>query len=239
MHTHDYTAIPFAEPQNQERYTAYAALHSDMAADEVVWRVNNHLDREYYTVNELVTDLDDPCFIVNKYFRLPDDFVPADLVEVDGSPMCRVTADAYVKMRDAAKAEGLSLSVSNAYRSLALQQETYAKFLALEGSVEETDKTCARPGHSEHHTGLALDVQGSIPGGRNIGKTPEGPWVRENCHRFGFILRYQPEIVDVTGYASEPWHLRYVGTEISNDMKNRGIKSLEEYRERVWKLKKK
>ena len=233
----NYTAIPFAEAKNEARYVAYAALHPGMAADEVVWRVNNHLDKEYYTVNELVTDVDDPCFIVNKYFRLPDDFAPADLVEVDGIRMCQMTAEAYVKMRDAAKAEGLSLSVSNAYRSLALQQETYEKRLRLDGSVEEADKTCARPGHSEHHTGLALDVQGSIHGGRNIGKTPEGPWVRENCHKFGFILRYQPEIVDVTGYASEPWHLRYVGTEISNDMENRGIRSLEEYRERVWKLK--
>ena len=233
----NYIAIAFAEPQNEERYKAYAALHPNMAADEVVWRVNNHLDKAHYTFDVPVTDLDDPCFIVNKYFRLPDDYVPADLVEVDGILMCRAAAEAYVAMRDAAKAEGLNLSVSNAYRSLDRQRELYEKRMQLDGSAEEADKTCARPGYSEHHTGLAMDVQGSIRGGRNISKTPEGPWVRENCHKFGFILRYQPEIVDVTGYASEPWHLRYVGVNISTDMKERGIKSLEEYRERVWKLK--
>lgn len=233
----EYTTIPFADPQNEERYAAYAALHPNMAADEVVWRVNNHLDREHYTVNALVTDVDDLCLIVNKYFRLPDDYAPTDLVEVDGRVMGKVTAEAYVQMRDTAKAEGFSVSVSSAYRSIADQQAIYAKFLAEEGSVEEVDKTCARPGHSEHHTGLAIDVQGRIPGGHNIVGTPEAAWVKENCHRFGFILRYQPEIVDVTGYASEPWHLRYVGVDISTDMKDRGIKSLEEYRERVWKLK--
>lgn len=235
----NYTQIPFAEAQNEERYAAYAALHPDMAADEVVWRVNNHLDKAHYTFDVPVTDLNDPCFIVNKYFKLSADYTPADLVEVDGRVMGRITAEAYVQMRDTAKAEGFNVTVSSAYRSYSDQQATYEKFLRLEGSVEETDKTCARPGYSEHQTGLAIDVQGAIPGGRNITKTPDGAWVKENCHRFGFILRYQPEIVDVTGYASEPWHLRYVGTEISNDMKNRGIKSLEEYRERVWKLKKK
>ena len=233
----NYATIPFAEPQNESRYAAYAALHPDMAVDEVVWRVNNHLDKAHYTFDVPVTDLDDPCFIVNKYFKLSADYTPADLVEVDDRVMGRITAEAYVQMRDTAKAEGFNVTVSSAYRSYHDQQATYEKFLRLEGSVEKTDKTCARPGYSEHQTGLAIDVQGSIPGGHNISKTPEGPWVKANCHRFGFILRYQPEIVDVTGYDSEPWHLRYVGTEISNDMKNRGIKSLEEYRERVWKLK--
>lgn len=234
----EYAAIAFFEPQNAARYANYAALHPEMAADEVVWRVNNHLDKKHYTVDALVSDVDDPCLIVNKYFRLPDDYCPATLVEVDGRVMCKVTAEAYVNMRDTAKAEGFNVSVSSAYRSISDQKVTYAKFLGLTGTVDETDKTCARPGHSEHHTGLAIDVQGRIPGGRNISKTPEAAWVKEHCYKFGFILRYQPEIVDVTGYASEPWHLRYVGVDISTDMKARDIKSLEEYRERVWKLKK-
>ena len=70
-------------------------------------------------------------------------------------------------------------------------------------------------------------------------KTPEGPWVRDNCHRFGFILRYLPEIEEITGYASEPWHLRYIGVEESTDMKEKNIASFEEYRERYLKGKKK
>ena len=97
---------------------------------------------------------------------------------------------------------------------------------------EIVDETVARPGYSEHQTGMAVDIQGSIPGARNISKTPEAAWLKENCFKFGFILRYLPEIVDVTGYASEPWHFRYVGVEASTDMVKRNIKSLEEYSQR-------
>lgn len=233
--TANYMIFPFAQPQMAERYIAYAALHPDMAADEVVWRVNNHLDRPPYEHVAEIESCDDLLVIVNKHFKLPDDYAPTDLVEVDGRMMRAITAQAYVTMRDAAAADGLSVSVSNSYRSLADQQTVYKKRIRLDGSAEKADKTCARPGHSEHHTGLAIDVQGSIRGGRNIDKTPEGPWVRDNCHKFGFILRYTPEIVEITGYASEPWHLRYVGTEVSTDMKKRNIPSFEEYRERFLK----
>jgi len=229
-----YRNISFFELHNEERYKEYAIINPEMNEEEIVWRVNNNLDKEKYKFDILISDCNNLYVIVNKYFKLPENYCPPDLVEADGSLMRKVAADAYILMRDAAKAEGLSVSVISAYRSIEEQQRLYNEFL-LKDPAHIVDKTCARPCYSEHHTGLAIDVQGSIPGGRNISKTPEAAWIEENCYKFGFILRYLPEIVEITGYASEPWHLRYVGVKVSADMKERNIKSFEEYKERFLK----
>lgn len=231
-----YSEIYFHKKEREERYNAYGVLHPEMKADEVVWRVNNDLDFEKYAVNTVVEDGDDILVLVNKYFSLPSDYVPSDLVEADGVLMRRVTAEAYERMKNQAKAEGFSVSVSSAYRSIDEQIAVYKRFLEKDPQ-EIVDKTVARPCHSEHHTGLAIDVQGSIPGGRNIHLTPEAKWVRENCHRFGFILRYLPETTEITGYASEPWHLRFVGEEVSRDITEKNINTFEEYCERYIKNK--
>lgn len=227
----DYTKISFHNTESIERYEQYGASNPDMPADEVVWRVNNNLDKKKYEFDVPVSGYDDPCIIVNKYFRLSDDYCPPDLVEEDGRIMRKAVREAYIKMRDTAKEEGFTISVSSAYRSAGEQRRIYEKRLES-STVKEVDEFCARPGYSEHQTGMALDIQGRIPGGQNISKTPEAKWLKDNCHRFGFILRYLPEIVEITGYESEPWHIRYVGVDISTDMKEKNILSFEEYRER-------
>ena len=232
----EYSRIDFFNLENEKRYEEYAALNPDMDTDEIVWRVNNNLDKEKYKFDVLVSDGNDPYVIVNKYFKLPEDYCPPDLVSVDERFMRKDTAEAYVRMRDAAKSEGFSIKVTSAYRSIDDQKKLYNKFL-LNDPAEIVDETCARPCYSEHHTGLAIDVQGSVPGARNIISTPEAAWVRENCFKFGFIIRYLPETVEITGYASEPWHLRYVGVGVSTDMIEKNIKSFEEYRERYLKAK--
>lgn len=232
----DYNKIYFSVPENEERYIKYAIDNPDMNKEEIVWRVNNNLDKEKYQFDVEVLDGNDLYVIVNKYFKLPSNYSPTDLVEVDGSLMRKAVAEAYIKMRDAAQKEGFSIKVVSAYRAIEDQQRLYNKFL-LDDPVEVVDETCARPCYSEHHTGLAVDVEGSVKGARNISKTPEAAWVEKNCYRFGFILRYLPEIVEITGYASEPWHLRYIGVQASTDMKEKNIKSFEEYKERFLKLK--
>ena len=226
--------IPFFDIENVERYAQYGANHPDMAADEVVWRVNNHLDKEKYGFDVLVEDCHSLYVLVNKYFKLPDDFCPKDLVDVDGILMRSDAALAFTQMRDKAKAEGFSINAVNAYRSLEEQQNMYDYFCSTQ-SPELADASCARPGYSEHHTGLAIDIEGSIPGGRNIHKTPEAAWVRKNCYQYGFIVRYLPETVEITGSMAEPWHLRYVGKEVSRDMREKNINTFEEYRERFLK----
>ncbi len=230
----DFENVYFHEPENIERYKAYSLLNQEMDAEEVVWRVNNHLDKEKYHFDVPVTDFDDSYMIVNKYFKLPLDYRPHDIVTVDGCPMRKDTAEAYIKMRDAAGAEGFTISVASAYRSAEEQRVMYENRIQKD-SLSFADKICARPGYSEHQTGMVVDIQGSIPEPINISKTPEAAWLKENCYKFGFILRYLPEIVEITGYISEPWHLRFVGTDVSMDIKTKGIMSFEEYRERFLK----
>ncbi len=229
-----YSEIDYSVPEYGSRYEAYALLHPEMSADEVVWRVNNHLDKEKYEFDVPVSDGNDPYVIVNKFFKLPVSFCPDSLTEADGCPMRPETAKAYLNMKKAAADAGLSIHVVSAYRSIQEQQALYDKHLETE-TVEIADQTCARACYSEHHTGMAIDLEGSVPGARNISKTKEASWLKENCHQYGFILRYLPETVEITGYISEPWHFRYVGTAVSIDMKEKQILSFEEYKERYLK----
>lgn len=238
MQTIDYSKIYFSIEENMERYREYQKANPEMDAEEVVWRVNSNLDKEKYEFTAEVSDAADMHVLVNKYFKLPHDFCPPDLVSVEGYLLRKEAARAYEEMREEAKRQGFSISLSSGpYRTIEYQEKLYQKFL-VGSTPEAVDKTCARPGHSEHHTGLAIDIQGSIPGGNNIGKTPEAAWLRENCLKYGFILRYLPETTEITGYASEPWHFRYVGRKVSLDMAAKNIKTFEEYAERFLKPKK-
>ena len=137
-------------------------------------------------------------------------------------------------MRKDAEAEGFRFRAVSAYRSVEYQRGLYNRYLS-EDSKENVDRYSARPGHSEHHTGMAIDLFGSTEGLRNFVNTPEYEWVRDNCYKYGFIIRYLAETESITGYEDEPWHIRYIGSEASNDMKNKGIKSYEEYYEKYVK----
>jgi D-alanyl-D-alanine carboxypeptidase len=94
------------------------------------------------------------------------------------------------------------------------------------------DSQSARPGYSEHQTGLAVDVE---PTSRKceveacFGDTPEGKWVAANAHKFGFIIRYPKNMQSVTGYIYEPWHIRYVGKELAGEMHKQNIATLEQF----------
>ena len=158
----------------------------------------------------------------------PQDFEPADLVEVPveftNEPLLRREAsDAVVAMFDTARGEaGLELASNSAYRSYSAQEDVY----------DGDDLTTARPGFSEHQTGLTIDI-GPLSGECSLeecfGETPEGIWLRDNAARFGFILRYPADKTAITGYTFEPWHFRYVGTELANEMRETGVTTLEEF----------
>ncbi|MBO5453365.1 MAG: M15 family metallopeptidase [Clostridia bacterium] len=232
-----YEKFAFFISENADRYNEYADINPDMGADEVVWRVNNKLDKERYTFIEEILNVDDICVLVNKYFKLPDTFVPHELVESDGFLMRKEVAESFTLMRDEALKEGYCLEIVSAYRSIQEQKQIYEEKL-LKDKAEFIDESCARPGHSEHHTGLAIDVVWPVPENMELSQTPETAWVRENGPRFGFIVRYLPETVEITGYTSEPWHMRYIGKEKAIDMKEKNIKTLEEYTERYLKKQK-
>ena len=127
---------------------------------------------------------------------------------------------------------GLELQAQSAYRSYSVQQGVYDGWVSSLGQ-EAADLTSARPGHSEHQTGLAIDVNALPDQGCALepcwGDTPHAAWVAENAYRFGFIVRYQDGQTAITGYEYEPYHLRYVGIELAAEMHETGVKTLEEF----------
>lgn len=176
--------------------------------------------------------------IVNKRRPLnPIDFVPGDLVSVPvaatNPPQLRApAADAVVRLFDAALAEaGLRLASNSAYRSYSLQRSIYEQEVASLGR-SAADSQTARPGYSEHQTGLSIDI-GASSGNCSLAPcfadTPEGRWLAGNAWRFGFVLRYPAGATAVTGYTFEPWHYRYVGQGIAAEMHNGAIPTLEQY----------
>lgn len=185
--------------------------------------------------------IDDPSSIwvvANKLRPLdPIDFVPPDLVTANvpftaNATMRAEAAAAMEQMIAAAVAEGAGgMAVQNAFRSYETQVGVYAGHVQRLGQAQ-ADIASARPGHSEHQTGLTADI---MPADGRCGvqecfaRTPQGIWLAENAWRFGYHLRYPAGMTAVTGYDFEPWHFRYVGIELSTELHEQGILTLEEF----------
>ena len=130
-------------------------------------------------------------------------------------------------MYNAAKEQNITLIINSAYRSYKEQEEIYNEYLN-KYTKEYTDSYAARPGHSEHQTGLALDITTYGANGKDFDQTEAFKWLQQNAHYYGFILRY-PENKDyLTGYSYESWHFRYVGKEAATTIYNENI-TFDEY----------
>lgn len=152
--------------------------------------------------------------IVNKSYGLPSSYSPG------------VNSVAYShlqQLQETAKQVGFSIPTLSGYRSYEIQRILYNNYYARDGAIADTYS--ARPGHSEHQTGLAFDV-GAIDD--NYGSTTQGQWLSQNCSEYGFIVRCPKGKENITGYQYEPWHIRYVGLDIARDITSRNI-TLEEY----------
>jgi zinc D-Ala-D-Ala carboxypeptidase len=176
------------------------------------------------------SDPTSPWVVVNKRLPLtPADFEP-DLVVVDQHLVARVAARDLTALLAAAERAGLPLHVASAYRSAAYQRGVYEGIVGRDGR-ELADRWSARPGHSEHQTGLAVDVDSLAHPECRIdacfGELAEGRWVRRHARHFGFLVRYTPADQAVTGYHPEPWHLRYVGRPLAREMERTGVTTLE------------
>ena len=118
--------------------------------------------------------------------------------------------------------------INSSYRSYKDQKKVYDNFKTV--SLKYADSYAARPGHSEHQTGLSIDITSLEHPNINEFKTSEEyTWLKENCHKYGFIIRYLEETEEITGYEFEPWHIRYVGVDVSTDMAEKNINNYEEY----------
>ena len=156
--------------------------------------------------------------VVNKTRPVaPPDWAPSDLVAVPGSelPLRAEAATAAADLLDAAAAAGHRLTTLSAYRSYDYQVRTYGHWVDELGRAE-ADRVSARPGYSEHQTGLAWDVGDAATPACDLeacfGDTAAGRWVAAHAAEYGFVIRYPAGAEDVTGFAHEPWHLRYVGS---------------------------
>lgn len=132
--------------------------------------------------------------------------------------------NALAALQKGAMRFGYSMPLLSGYRSYETQKNLYNNYVASYGQTN-ADTFSARPGHSEHQTGLAFDV-GEIDD--NFGNTPAGMWLKNNCASYGFIIRYTKGKESITGYKSEPWHIRYVGVEHAQRIMSQNI-CLEEY----------
>jgi D-alanyl-D-alanine carboxypeptidase len=174
--------------------------------------------------------------VVNKLRPLnPIDFAPVDLVapEVPAAfgPLVRAeVARAVEEMYGEATAAGVPFRIQSTYRSYTTQQRVKANSVSRLGQAV-SDQRSARPGHSEHQTGLAVDLttwSNTCTLDTCFADTPEGAWLADNAWRFGFILRYPEGASDITGYVFEPWHFRYVGVELAEHWHLQGNPTLEE-----------
>ena len=165
--------------------------------------------------------------IVNKQNSLSHDYVPNDLVKI-GVPftlegeseqmyMQKEAAYHLEQMFKEAKSQQIFLYGNSGYRSYKTQEKIYKRAVDEWGSETEANKWVARPGQSEHQTGLAIDVH-----------TTDRIWVEDNAHKFGFIVRYPKGKEEITGYEYEPWHLRYVSIEHASKIYKQNL-TLEEY----------
>lgn len=184
--------------------------------------------------------IDDPhsiWVISNKLRPLdPVDFEPNDLVypegviNANGQPLREVAAIAGQNIIFDAAQDGVHMGIISAYRPYDLQVSLFNTYVARDG-LEYADRYSARPGHSEHQTGLVIDFDDFTGCGLDqcFESTPAGIWLMDHAADYGFVMRYPNGYEHITGFMYEPWHYRYVGPELAVEMRAAGVKTLEEW----------
>ena len=154
--------------------------------------------------------------IANKTYSLPSSYAPGKILPEAQSAFDAMAADALK--------QGISLKIVSGYRSYDYQNTLYNNYVARDGKAA-ADTYSARAGHSEHQTGLAMDINNASSGFNN---TKEAKWLAENCVKYGFIIRYPKGKENITGYQYESWHVRYLGKELAKEVSDSGL-TLEEF----------
>ncbi len=220
----------YAKLSNYDRYLAYTDATGEDEKTTVI-HVNLDMDKEKYVdvteVSEFSYDM-----LVNKYRYLDKSYEPDDLIRIkdeytDGEEYYAnsTAVNALIQMFEAAKLEGLEMVVNSAYRSYEEQEETAEFYRKWYGDNYVTNYV-AKPGFSEHQTGLSFDV-GSTSENVFV-DSKEYEWVMKNAHKYGFIHRFSKKGEVITGFRSEPWHFRYVGKDIAKYIYEHNI-TFEEY----------
>ena len=223
-----FMASPYFKTPNISRYQTYYDKNS-YTYNEVVMNVEIGIDQDFYS-NIQSADVDKGILIlVNKFYAIDSNY-DANLVsisdELGGGKMNVDAYEYFKKMCEAAKKDNINLKSVSAYRSYSTQEKIYKNYVSKDGQ-EKADTYSARPGHSEHQTGLAVDIN-TASSSAHFENTKEYAWLIKNSYKYGFILRYPLDKTYITGYKYEPWHYRYVGIDVATKMYNEDI-TFEEY----------
>lgn len=215
---------------NYDRYIEHLKQNPDTQVSTLIEQVNTYRDFPYYSmILETNTDLNE-LMLVNKYFALDASYIPKNLVTIAPYGEVRLekmAADAFIKLCADAENDGFIIRGISGYRSYQTQESLYKRYLQNDPQWL-VDTYSARPGHSEHQTGLAIDVSDGNLSILQFENTSSFSWMTTNAHLYGFVLRYQKGKQDITGYKYEPWHYRYVGIEVATLLYESGM-TFDEY----------
>lgn len=226
-------SIPYYKKEYQKRYLEYQKENPNLSVENIVTYVNIGIDKPYYTNTKKAENLNTNLILVNKYNYLTEDYIPENLEPIDiayarsGMQLVREAKEAFETLSEDAKKEGMNIIAMSSYRSYDYQVNLYDNYVATDGK-EAADTYSARAGYSEHQTGLAVDVYNKVLPYTSFEETEEFNWMQENAYKYGFILRFPKDKVNITGYQYESWHYRYVGKEVAKYIHNHDL-TLEEY----------
>ncbi|HCT63418.1 MAG TPA: hypothetical protein DIC19_04895 [Erysipelotrichaceae bacterium] len=217
-------------PSRYQRYLKAQVNEPNLNNVQLFEWVNTDRDRAFYTEIQASFPELGKLMLVNKYHALAEDFVPHELVTI--SPYGQVklentAAEAFKQLAFDAKDDGYIIVGISGYRSYQTQASLYQRYVNEDGK-QVADTYSARAGHSEHQTGLAIDVASNDPNILTFEQSKSFDWMIEHAHEYGFILRYPKGKEQITGYKYEPWHYRYVGIDVASELIKSGM-TFDEY----------
>ena len=225
--------ISFLKKENLDRYINYKEKNPNLSDEDIIIKVNIGLDKHFYTNTKEAPDKHKITVLANKYNFLGSDYIPKNLTQLNYKCSSRKqflvsdAKEAFEKLCFDAINNGYHIVAISSYRSYNHQQILYNNYVKKDG-VKYADRYSSRAGFSDHQTGLVVDVAKYNHIFTGFINTKEYIWMKDNAHKYGFILRYPKNKEDITGYMFESWHYRYVGIDIANYIYENNI-TYEEY----------
>ena len=227
-----FKSLSFFDSSLVSRYISYKNENPNIAYEQAIVYVNIGLDKPYYTDCVTQENPDSIMVLANKYSSIGE-YAPDDLVRISDQNSTRENylrkeaCENFETLCNDARAEGYIIRGMSAYRSYDRQTVIYNNYVQNDGKAN-ADTYSARPGFSEHQTGLAVDVMGGDTSYEKFSTTKEYQFVLDHAHEYGFIVRYPEGKQDITGYVPEAWHLRYVGKDVAKTIHEKDI-TFDEY----------
>lgn len=225
--------LKYYKDEYEEEYKEYRENNKDLTIEKVIINVNIGLNNKYYTNTKESKYQNEKTILVNKYNYVTEAYIPNNLQIVNSKYSSKTlklvdyAKEAFEEMAEAALSQNYTIRAMSSYRDYAYQNTLYNNYAKRDG-VEAADTYSARPGYSEHQTGLAVDVDNGKIYFTNFENTEEFNWMQKNAYKYGFILRFPKDKVLETGYQYESWHYRYVGKEIAKYIHDNNL-CFEEY----------